>query len=79
MTYRGIATTYTSDPDFITPGLPRIQSLRRKRLQTTLSPRERGELTRLEASQRRIEFDWHRSQKRAAYQRRHDGAHKPPA
>ena len=72
-TYRGIALTYAPDPDFITPGLPRIQSLRRKQLQTPLFPRERSELARLEAAQRQIEFDWHRSQKRAAYQRRRDG------
>ncbi len=73
MTYRGITLTYTPDPDFATPGLPRIQSLRRKQLQVALSPRERHELARLEASQRQIEYDWHRCQRQAAYYQRRKG------
>jgi hypothetical protein len=60
---------YEPDPDFPTPGLPRIQQLRRLKAQSYMTRGERSELKRLEASQRDMEYDWHRRQRQAAYWR----------
>jgi hypothetical protein len=60
---------YTPDPLFPTPGLPRIQQLRRLKAQTYMTLAERKELKRLEDSQQAMEYDWHRRKRQAAYWR----------
>ena len=57
---------YTLDPDFPTPGLPRIQQLRQIRAQTYMTPGELRELKRLEETQQTIEFLYHRGKRNAA-------------
>jgi hypothetical protein len=57
---------YTPDPNFPTPGLPRILRLRQIREQTYITPGERRELKRLEETQQNIEFLYHRGKRRAA-------------
>ena len=57
---------YEIDPNFSTPGLPRILQLRQIREQTYMTPGERRELKRLEETQQNIEFLYHRGKRRAA-------------
>ena len=57
---------YVIDPDFPTPGLPRIQQLRQIRAQTYMTPGEQRELKRLEETQQTMEFLYHRGKRNAA-------------
>ena len=59
---------YEIDPLFRTPGLPRIQQLRRIRdqEQTYMTPGERRELKRLEDTQQTMEFLFHRHKRVSA-------------
>ena len=57
---------YVIDPDFPTPGLPRIQLLRRLKAQTYMTPGEQRELKRLEETQQTMEFLYHRGKRNAA-------------
>ena len=57
---------YVIDPNFPTPGLPRIQQLRRMKAQTYTTPAEQRELKRLEETQQTIEFLFHRGKRNAA-------------
>ena len=56
---------YEINPDFPTPGLPRIQLLRRMKTQTYMTPGELKELHRLEQTQQTMEFLFHRGKRRA--------------
>lgn len=68
---------YVPDPNFPTPGIKRIQQLRRLNLLKAMTPRERKELKRLEDSQQAMEYDWHRRQRQAAYWRSRNPFGKP--
>ena len=57
---------YEINPNFPTPGLPRILQLRRMKAQTYTTPAEQRELKRLEETQQTIEFLYHRGKRRAA-------------
>lgn len=63
---------YVIDPDFPTPGLPRIQLLRRMKAQTYMTPSERRELQKLEETQQMMEFLFHRGKRRAARRKQSD-------
>lgn len=65
---------YTPDPLFQTPGVPRILRLRHLTTLQATTPREAKELRRLEATQQDMEYDWHRRQRKAEYQRLHAAA-----
>ena len=54
---------YVIDPNFPTPGLPRIQQLRQIKAQTYMTPGERRELKRLEETQQTIEVLFHRGRR----------------
>ena len=57
---------YEINPNFQTPGLPRILKLRRLKAQTYMTPGEQRELKRLEETQQTIEFLFHRGKRNAA-------------
>jgi hypothetical protein len=57
---------YEINPNFPTPGLPRILQLRRMKAQTYTTPAEQRELKRLEETQQTIEFLFHRGKRNAA-------------
>jgi hypothetical protein len=57
---------YVIDPNFPTPGLPRIQLLRRIKAQTYMTPGELKELQRLEQTQQTMEFLFHRHRRLSA-------------
>jgi hypothetical protein len=57
---------YEINPDFPTPGLPRIQQLQRLKTQGYTTPAEQRELKRLEETQQTIEFLYHRGKRNAA-------------
>ena len=57
---------YEINPNFPTPGLPRILQLRRMKAQTYTTPAEQRELKRLEETQQTIEFLYHRGKRNAA-------------
>ena len=57
---------YEINPNFPTPGLLRIQQLRRMKAQTYTTPAEQRELKRLEETQQTIEFLYHRGKRNAA-------------
>jgi hypothetical protein len=57
---------YEINPNFPTPGLPRILQLRRLKAQTYMTPGEQRELKRLEETQQTIEFLFHRGKRNAA-------------
>ena len=57
---------YVIDPNFPTPGLPRIQLLRRLKAQTYTTPAEQRELARLEQTQQTMEVLFHRHRRLAA-------------
>ena len=63
---------YVIDPLFPTPGLPRIQQLRQIKAQTYMTPGERRELQKLEATQQTMEFLFHRGKRRAARRKQSD-------
>ena len=63
---------YEIDPDFPTPGLPRIQQLRQIKALTYMTPGERRELQKLEATQQTMEFLFHRGKRRAARRKQSD-------
>ena len=67
---------YEIDPDFPTPGLPRIQQLRQIKALTYMTPGERRELQKLEATQQTMEFLFHRGKRRAARRKQSDAT--PP-
>ena len=57
---------YVIDPNFPTPGLPRILQLRQIKAQTYMTPGEQRELQRLEDTQQTMEFLFHRHRRLAA-------------
>ena len=57
---------YEINPNFPTPGLPRIQQLRRMKARTYTTPAEQRELKRLEETQQTMEFLYHRGKRNAA-------------
>ena len=57
---------YEINPNFPTPGLPRILQLRQIKVQTYMTPGEQRELKRLEETQQTIEFLFHRGKRNAA-------------
>ena len=57
---------YEIDPNFPTPGLPRILQLRQIRAQTYMTPGEQRELQKLEETQQTMEFLFHRGKRLAA-------------
>ena len=57
---------YEINPNFPTPGLPRILRLRQIKAQTYMTPGEQRELKRLEETQQTIEFLYHRGKRNAA-------------
>lgn len=63
---------YVIDPLFPTPGLPRILQLRQIKALTYMTPGERRELKRLEATQQTMEFLFHRGKRRAARRKQSD-------
>lgn len=57
---------YEINPNFPTPGLPRILRLRQIKAQTYMTPGELKELHRLEQTQQTMEFLYHRGKRLAA-------------
>ena len=57
---------YEINPNFPTPGLPRILQLRQIKAQTYMTPGEQRELKRLEGTQQTMEFLFHRHRRLSA-------------